>query len=179
MAGGWLAGLPLYRGGSAHGPNVKSRGWSARNVKIRHVAIPCPYGLKRLAPCCPSGTLRQCPDQGWQAVHRPVGTYLATGQALSLCAYLHGKDTTGLFPAICLTPTFCPSVTFSLCRTLPRHGLREGAFLTSVGTRVRPYRTLGERPVALHPRSYRTLGCVPCGVTGMVSPETVGEANVP
>ena len=24
-----------------------------------------------------------------------------------------------------------------------------------VGTRVRPYRTLGERPVALHPRSYR------------------------
>ena len=76
---------------------------------------------------------------------------------------LYDKAPTDLFPMRCLASAFCPSVPFSLSRTLPRHGLREGAFLTSVGTRVRPYRTLGERPVALHPRSYRTLGCVPGG----------------
>ena len=75
---------------------------------------------------------------------------------------LHGGDTIGLFSVGCLEPAPFLSVPFALCRTLRRHGLHEGVFLTSVGTRVRPYRTLGERPVALHPRSYRTLGCVPC-----------------
>ena len=77
---------------------------------------------------------------------------------------LYNEGATDLFPMRCLASTFCPSVPFAPSRTLPRHGLREGLFLTSVGTRVRPYRTLGERPIGLHPRSYRTLGCVSGGV---------------
>ena len=76
---------------------------------------------------------------------------------------LYGKGTISLFTVRWLVMAFRPSVLFTPCRTLPRHGFREGVFLTSVGTRVRPYRTLGERPVALHPRPYRTLGCVPGG----------------
>ena len=148
---------------SAHGPNVKSRGRSARNVKSRHVAIPYPYGLKRLAPCAPREHLGSARikagkrSTGRWARTWPQGRHRACGR--KLC----GKDTTGLFPAGCLEPAFCPPVPFAPCRTLRRHGLRKGAFLRSIGTRVRPYRTLGERPVALHPRSYRTLVCVPCG----------------
>lgn len=143
--------------------NVKSRGRSARNVKSRHGVIPCPYGLKRH---CRSVPWEHFGSARLEAGKRSTGRWARTwppGRHVALGNKLHGKDTTGLFPERCLVPSFYPSVPFAPCRTLHRHSLREGVFLTSVGTRVRSYRTLGERPVALHPRPYRTLGCVPGG----------------
>ena len=111
----------------------------------------------------PIGALRQHPDQGRQAAHRPLGTQLATGQARSLwervAGQRHNRFVSSKMSCTCVLPVR------AICAIpdTPPAWSPQRAFLTSVGTRVRPYRTLGERPVVLHPRSYRTLGGVPGG----------------
>ena len=162
----WQAsGLPgLHcRGSSAHVSDVKIRDGVRGMLKFCSVPFLIHTALKCRQHVAPRWHFGSVPGQGWQAAHRTVGTYMGARQARGFGDESCGKSITGLFSVKCLVPALCPSVPFALCRTLPRHGLGEGAVLTSVGTGGRPYQTLGERPVVLHPRSYRTLGHVPGG----------------
>lgn len=141
MTGEWFAALPLYREGSACGSNVKSRGGGGVYGMLKAGTVPFRIntalkGRHHAAPREYSGSTRI--KTGKRSTDRWARTWPQGRHGACGCK-LHNKDATVLFPIRCPEPTSCLSMPSAPCRTLHRHVLREGMFLTSVGTRVRPY----------------------------------------